>query len=83
MVQADLVDAKLIIDVWNKDNISKDDFLGEVILELYKEEVNGGVAIWHKLKPHVSCYVDSYVHLFNASIADISSNINILIYSQK
>ena len=53
LIQADLVDAKLVIDVWNKDIISMDDFLGEVILELYKEEVNGGVPSWHKLKPKV------------------------------
>ena len=54
LLQADLVDAKLQIDVWNKDSISKDDFLGEVVLELFKEEVNGGLAVWHKLKPQVN-----------------------------
>ena len=58
LLQADLVDAILTIDVWNKDSISQDDFLGETVLELYKEEVNGGVASWHNLRPHVSIYED-------------------------
>lgn len=83
LVQADLVDAKLIIGVWNKDSISQDDFLGETILKLYREEVNGGVAMWHKLKPHVSCYVNRYMLLFNASIAGNIFIISVLISSQK
>ena len=53
LIQADLVDAKLRVSVWNKDSVARNDFLGEAVLELYKEEVNGGVAVWHKLKPKV------------------------------
>ena len=49
----DLVDAKLRVSIWNKDSISQNDFLGEAILSLYKEEVNGGVATWHRLQPEV------------------------------
>ncbi len=55
--QKDLVEAKLKVCVWNKDAIVQDDFLGEIILELYREEVNGGVAAWHKLNPQVNFHV--------------------------
>jgi len=63
LLQADLVDAILTIDVWNKDSISQDDFLGETVLELYKEEVNGGVASWHNLRPHIDLDITGHIEV--------------------
>lgn len=67
LLQADLVDARLVVDVWNKDCISKDDFLGEAILELFKEEVNGGVAVWYKLKQKVAKIKEWFYFVRNTS----------------
>eukprot|EP00794_Sanderia_malayensis_P006892 gene6892-7670_t len=63
LAQCDLVDARLRIIVWNKDSISNDDFLGEVVLQLYREEVNGGVSSWHRLKPQVDLNISGQIQL--------------------
>ena len=80
LLQADLVDAILTIDVWNKDSISQDDFLGETVLELYKEEVNGGVASWHNLRPHVSIYETTLSDRYDAVVLTCTLRLNIAKY---
>ena len=53
----DVAEARLKLSIWDKDKISDDDFLGEVILELCKLDLEGRLASWYKLHPQV-LYVD-------------------------